>query len=83
MSGYPLDKLEELVGRLMSVVDSTDHFIALAPSVLDKVSNLSVNSIILQYACTVLLYSTIHVCIFECTLYVILLFNCTCTIELI
>uniref|UniRef100_A0A1X7SE19 Uncharacterized protein n=1 Tax=Amphimedon queenslandica TaxID=400682 RepID=A0A1X7SE19_AMPQE len=35
-SGYPSDKSEELVGRLMSVVDSTDHFITLATSVLDK-----------------------------------------------
>ena len=37
LSGYPPEEGEELLGRLVSVVDSTDHFLCQTIAVLEQV----------------------------------------------
>lgn len=37
MMGYAQDEAEEVIGRVLSVVDSTDHFLEQSVTVLDEV----------------------------------------------
>ena len=37
MMGYPQDEAEEVIGRVLSIIDSTEHFLSQSITVLEEV----------------------------------------------